>query len=211
MKIPVAIVDDHQLFLKSLSMMIDSFANFEVVAGALNGNDLQQKFPIKNLPQIILIDVNMPVLGGIETATWLNKNFPLIKLVALSMNDNDRTVISMIKAGCCAYLLKDIHPDRLEIALNEIHKNGFYNADEGNINYRRILINEKEEELNLTESDKLFLQLCCSEMTYKEIAAKMKLTERNIDWYRETMFKTFSVQNRVGLVLAAIRRDLVKI
>jgi DNA-binding NarL/FixJ family response regulator len=210
MKISIGIVDDHQLFLKSLSLMLASFNDYEVILEALNGKELQEKISAKNLPDIILLDVNMPVMGGVETAAWLKKNYASVKLVALSMNDNDKAIIAMIKAGCCAYLLKDIHPDELETALQDIHTKGFYYADEANTNYSRLLVNEKVE-LKFTESEKHFLQLCCSEMPYKEIASKMNVSVRTVDWHRENMFKKFGVQNRIGLVLESIRRDLVKV
>ena len=210
MQIPIGIVDDHQLFLKSLGLMLESFKEYNVVLMALNGKDLQEKIIINDLPEIILIDVNMPVMDGIATATWLNQKYPSIKLVALSMNDTDKAIIGMIKAGCCAYLLKDTHPNELERALHEILTKGFYNADVSNINYRRLLQAEKDN-LHITEKEKVFLQHTCSDMTYKQIAAMMGLSERTIDGYRENLFQKFKVQSRVGLVLEAIRKDLVKL
>jgi DNA-binding NarL/FixJ family response regulator len=210
MKIPIGIVDDHQLFLKSLSLMLESFKEYEVVVMAVNGKDLQEKLSKNNLPEIILVDVNMPVMDGIDTAMWLNQNFPLIKLVALSMNDTDKTIIEMIKAGCCSYLLKDTHPDELEKALHEIHTKGFYNSDASNINYRRLLDAGKDS-IVITEKEKIFLQHACSDMTYKQIAARMNLSERTIDGYRENLFHKFQVQSRVGLALEAIRKDFVKL
>jgi len=126
MKISIGIVDDHQLFLKSLCMMLQSFNNYDVVIEAANGKDLQEKMTTqKTIPEIMLIDVNMPVMDGIATAAWINQNYPSVKLVALSQNDGDKTIIGMIKAGCCAYLLKDTHPNELEKALNEIYTKGY--------------------------------------------------------------------------------------
>lgn len=211
MKISVGIVDDHQLFLKALSLMLSGFANFTVIVEALNGKDLQEKLKfIPAVPDIMLIDVNMPLMDGVATATWLSEKYPTMKLTALSMNDSDKAVIAMIKAGCCAYLLKDTHPTELEKALNEIDKKGYYNGDAGNIDYRRI-IKSKQDEIQLNDNEKQFLQLACSDMTYKQIAAKMNKSERTIDGYRETLFQKFKVQSRVGLCLEAIRRDLVKL
>src|SRR6187431_2447829 len=197
MKISIGIVDDHQLFLKSLSLMLKSFKVYDVVAEAVNGKELQEKILQSDvIPSIMLIDVNMPVMNGIETAKWLHTNYPQIKLVALSMNDNDAIIIDMIKAGCCAYLLKETHPDELERALQEIHSKGYYNADASNINFRRLLQSEKDS-LNISEKEKLFLQHACSDLTYKEIAALMFLSERTIDGYRESLFGKLKVQSRV--------------
>ena len=112
MKIKVGLVDDHQLFLKSLSLMLETLKDFEVVLEALNGQDLQRKLEArKEKPDLMLIDVNMPVMDGVQTATWLQQHYPGIKLIALSMNDKDGAIIKMFKAGCSAYLLKDVHPD----------------------------------------------------------------------------------------------------
>lgn len=211
MKIKTGIVDDHQLFSKSLALMLQSFDNYDVVIEASNGKDLQEKMnnlEVLNLPEIILIDVNMPIMDGIETATWVNEKYPSIKLVALSQNDSDKTIIAMIKAGCCAYLLKDTHPNELEKALQEIYTSGFYNADASNINFRRLLQYEKDS-LKITDREKIFLQLACSDKTYKQIAAEMHLSERTIDGYRESLFQKLNVQSRVVMALEAIRRELV--
>jgi DNA-binding NarL/FixJ family response regulator len=211
MKIKIGILDDHQLFLKSLSLMLDSFNNYLVVVEALNGKELQDKMKqTKQIPDIILIDVNMPIMNGIDTTKWLSENYPQIKLVALSMNNDDKTIIDMIKAGCCAYLLKDSHPNELEKAMVEIHEKGYYNADISNINFRRLLQSEKES-LTLTEKELIFLNLACSDNTYKQIASEMNLSERTIDGYRETLFQKFKVQSRVGLCLEAVRKKIVQL
>lgn len=213
MSVSICIVDDHQLFLKSLSLMLGSFENFTVVVEALNGKDLQEKLKnLKVFPEIILLDVNMPVMDGLATATWLNTNHPGIKVIALSMNDNDKTIINMLKAGCSAYLLKDTHPDELEKALNEVNMKGYYNGDASNINFRRLLLAEKSPEIaKISEKEKQFLQLACSDLTYKAIAHQMGLSERTIDGYRESLFQKLNVGSRVGLALEAIRQDLVKL
>ncbi len=211
MKTKIGLVDDHQLFLKSLSLMLDSFGGYEVVVEALNGKDLQDKIgQLPVLPDMMLIDVNMPQMGGIETCTWLNANYPQIQMIALSMNDNDSAIISMFKAGCCAYLLKDTHPNELEKAMLEIKSKGYYNADTSNINFRRLLLKAEEKaDIILTAREADFLKLACSDSTYKAIANQMNLSERTIDGYRESLFAKFKVQSRVGLCLEAIRKEFV--
>ena len=211
--INIGIIDDHQLFVKSLGLMLESFTNYNVAIEAFNGKDLQEKMKQKiTVPDIILIDVNMPQMNGYETAKWLNENYPQIKLVALSMNDDDHTIIDMIKAGCCAYLMKDTHPNELEKALTEINEKGYYNGDASNINYRRLMKSEQEKEsLNINDRERNFLRLACSDKTYKQIASEMNLSERTIDGYREVLFQKLKVQSRVGLCLEAIRKQIVSL
>jgi len=209
--ITVGIADDERLFVKSLATLINTFPRFKTVIDALSGEDLLHTLETGTVqPDIILLDVNMKGIDGIETATRISQKFPVIKLAALSMKDDNTTIISMLKAGCCAYLVKDINPDELEKALDEISMKGYYNADAANINYRRLIMqNKKEESLQLTEREKSFLQLACSDMTYKQIAAQMHLSERTIDGYRDSIFEKFNVQSRVGMAMEAIRRKLV--
>lgn len=213
MKITIGIADDHQLFLKSLSILVESFKTFTILVDALNGEMLLKRLEtLKELPDLILLDVNMPVLDGPATAKIISEKYPRIKLVALSMKDDDTSVINMIRAGCCAYLLKEIHPNELEKALNEVYKTGYYNADISNLRYRRLLTHQKEEEeLHLTDREREFLKLACSDLTYRQIADKMHLSERTIDGYRESLFQKLSVQSRVGMVLEALRRNLVSL
>ena len=209
-KIKTGIVDDHRLFSRSLALMLENLNDFEVTIQAENGKDLQDKLNENNAPEIMLVDVNMPVMDGMATAEFLVEQFPHCKLVALTTNDSDKSIIEMIKAGCCAYLLKDIEPLELRRALWEVHEKGYYNADASNINYRRLLKFEQEL-LNITEKEKQFLQLASSDKTYKQIAAEMGVSERTVDGYRETLFKKLNVQSRVGMVLEGIRKELVKL
>jgi DNA-binding NarL/FixJ family response regulator len=213
MNVHIAIADDHQLFLKSVGQLIDSLPDFCLVADAGNGSDLLQKIALlPQLPDIVLLDVNMPVMDGPATAAALSKKHAHLKMVALSMKNDDATIIRMIRSGCCAYLLKDIHPDDLEKALLQVHQFGYYNADESNIRIRRLLQQQNADEaLVLRDREKTFLKLACSDLTYKQIASHMHLAERTIDGYREHLFEKLQVQNRVGMVLKALRKGLVQL
>lgn len=211
--IRIGITDDQQLFLKSLGTLINTFHGFSTVLDSINGEELLKNLSsLVEVPDILLIDVNMPVMDGLEATRKITELYPMIKLVALSIKDDDATVISMLRAGCCAYLLKDIHPDELEKALNEIYETGYYNADLANINYRRLMLHEQKTSASqLTERELAFLKLSCSDLTYKQIAAQMFLAERTIDGYRESVFGKMNVQSRVGMAMEAIRRGIVAI
>jgi DNA-binding NarL/FixJ family response regulator len=213
MKITIGIADDHQLFMKSLAMLINSFPGFTVILEALNGEKLLRELasaPI--LPDILLLDVNMPVMDGPQTTAKIVAAYPGCRIAALSMKADDTTIIRMLKAGCCAYLLKDIHPTELEQALTEIAAKGYYNADACNVNYRRLIIRAEEvQRQQLNSREQRFLQLSCSDLTYKEIAGQMILSERTIDGYRDTVFQKLNVKSRVGMVLEGIRQGLITI
>lgn len=213
-KISVAIADDHELVLKSLGMLIDSFPQFTVVAEALNGSVLISKLRLmKSLPAIVLLDVNMPVLDGPGTALILRDEFPTIKVAALSMDNEEKTVLQMIRNGACAYLLKESHPNLLEKALTDIATKGYCNTDALNINFSKLLQTESTGKATdiplLTTREQEFLQLACSEYTYQYIAAEMKVSESTVETYRKSVFQKFGVQSRTGMVLEAIRRKLI--
>jgi DNA-binding NarL/FixJ family response regulator len=213
MRITIGLVDDHQLFLKSLTSLLQSFDKYEVVLEALNGKDMQDKLRLlETPPDLMLIDMNMPVMNGVDTANWLSEHYPVIKLIALSMNDSDTAIINMLRAGCCAYLLKDSHPTELEKALDGVQELGYYQSDNRNVNYGRLIMKaNREKDLKLTARELEFIQHACSEMTYKEIANKMSVSERTVDGYRETLFQKLNVQSRVGLCMEALRREFVKL
>lgn len=213
-KISVAIADDHELVLKSLGMLIDSFPQFTLVAEALNGSVLISKLRLmKSLPAIALLDVNMPVLDGPGTALILRDEFPTIKVAALSMDNEEATVLQMIRNGACAYLLKESHPNLLEKALTDIATKGYCNTDALNINFSKLLQTTAADKLtntlSLTAREQEFLELACSEYTYQYIAAEMKVSESTVETYRKSVFQKFGVQSRTGMVLEAIRRKLI--
>lgn len=212
MKIEIGIADDHTLFRQSLSTIIDTtFANFKVVLQASNSTELISQLDAGIHPSILLLDVNMGESNGITTAGIIAGKYPDIYLAALSSYDSDQIIISMLKAGCCAYLHKSIDQKELERALEEIHTVGYYNGDVVNVRYRRLLLHTRMPQYNITEREMEFLRLASSDRTYKQIASEMKLAERTVDGYREALFEKLKVQSRVGMVMEAIRNGWVNI
>lgn len=209
----VAIVDDHLLFAGSLEKLINSFSGFEVMYHASNGKDLQKKISMHQcIPEIILLDINMPVMDGFETAAWLTKQHPQAKILALSMDDDERTVLKMLKNGAKGYLLKDIHPDQLMIALKEVIERGYYHSERVATTLLHSVQNSgQNEEITFKPNELTFLQLACSEMTYKEIADVMNLSPKTIDGYRQELFNRLNVKNRVGLVIYALKNNIIRI
>jgi len=194
-------------------MLIGMFSGYNVLYHAKNGYDLQQKMGSEKVqPDVILLDVNMPVMNGYDTMEWLESEHPEIKVLALSMDDDEQMVLKMLSRGANGYLLKDIHPEALKIALNEVMSRGYYHSDK----VAATLLNSlkpKEEipTIRLKENELKFLQLSCSELTYNEIAERMFLSPKTIDNYRGELFKRFKVKNRVGLVIFGLRNKLISI
>lgn len=213
MKITVGIADDQLLFLKSLCALVETIPGFEVKLEALHGQDLCQKLAAAPaLPDMLLLDVDMPVMDGPAAAAFISQQYPLIRMVALSMKDDEMSIIKMIRAGCCAYLCKDMHPADLEKGLLEILATGYYNSDEYNSRYRKLARDAvKPAGWGVSDREIQFLRLACSDMTYRQIAGEMHLSERTIDGYREALFDKFNVQSRVGMVLEGLKRELVQL
>jgi DNA-binding NarL/FixJ family response regulator len=212
MPVKIGLVDDHQLFLKSLRLMLESMHGFEVVVEAANGHELKDRLAALPIPpDILLVDVEMPVMNGTETVAWIKANYPQIKCIALSMSDREQTIIRMIRAGCCSFLLKDIHPAELEHALNEVHTKNYYNSDLHQQNLTSLLMSGQQKTITISPKEKEFLQHAASDHSYRHIATLMNVSERTIDGYRESLFMKLKVQSRTGMVLEAIRTGLVKV
>ena len=207
----IAIIDDHLLFAQSLKGLINTFDQFEVTHEANNGKTFIENLKkSSNLPEIALMDMNMPIMDGAETTYWLQKNFPGIKVLALSMDDDENSILKMIRNGAKGYLLKDIHPDILLEALNGVLQEGFYHTKRVSDTLVGSLHTDNDKpNIELLERELEFLKLASTEMTYKEIANVMNLSPKTIDGYREQLFKKLEVKNRIGLVIYAIKNEIV--
>lgn len=211
----VVIVDDHVLVANAIGSLIAVMPNYEVIHVAENGMDLIEWLGNrKKDPDIILLDINMPKLNGYETAEWVKANRPDIAIIALTMINDEKSIIKMIRAGASGYLLKDIHPVELEKALDLVLEKGYYYTDSvANKLVKSITTDEntKTEQVKLTEKEILFLKYSCTELTYKEIAHSMKLSTRTVEGYRDHLFLKLNIKSRVGLVLYAIRNNFFQL
>jgi len=206
----IIIVDDHNLFAQSLKGLIASFENFEVVEVFKNGQELIDYLSTaKDLPDIILLDVRMPVMNGMETMDWIKSNLPDQKVLALTMEHDEETIIKMIKLGCRGYLLKDIEPDEFLNALICVNESGYFLNEESSV--ASCSPNKEKDIDKLSQRELEFLNLACSELTYKQVASEMNLSPKTIDGYRENLFNKLQVRSRVGLVLFAVKNNMVKI
>jgi DNA-binding NarL/FixJ family response regulator len=204
----VAIVDDHTLFAQSLKNLVNSFEEYEVYGIYKNGQELVDQFEANQpKPDVVLLDLRMPIMSGPETMCWLNENYPNQKVLSLTMEDDEETINFMVKQGCRGYLLKDIDPDGFKFALDEVLQEGFFYTDAVS---KAIKNKNKESRFeNLTKREVEFLSFACTEMTYKEVASKMNLSPKTIDGYRESLFQKLNVRSRTGLVLYAIKHRIL--
>ncbi len=212
MQTTIAIVDDHRLLAQALADLINRSEEYTVLFCAENGQDLLRRLMQQSLPDIVLLDVNMPIMSGIETATALRDQYPLVRVLALSMLDDEESVVQMMQHGARGYLLKGCQPSELLQALDDVRTKGLYTSN--------FLTGRLLSQLNrpapvppkmthrLNDRESTFIRWACSELTYVEIADKMCVSARTVDGYREAVFEKLHVKTRVGLVMEAIRLGL---
>ena len=209
-KINIAIVDDHTLFRSGLSSLLSEFDEINVVLEATNGIDLQEK--IKNYLniQLVLMDINMPLMDGYTTTRWIKERYPKLHVLALSMFEDEKAIIGMLKAGAGGYLLKESKPTEVLAAIKAIINKGFYINE---LVSGRLLFSLKQADTKpiFSERELIFLQHCSSELTYKEIANLMNVSPRTVDNYRESLFAKLNIKSRTGLVVYGIKHQLITI
>ena len=205
----IAIADDHILLLQAIADVVNRFDNFKVDFQCKNGEILIEEISrAKIKPEIVLMDVNMPIMNGIEATLWLSKNFPQIKVLALSVEVEEKTILAMLRSGAKGYLLKDVDKNTLNSALNTLTESGFYHSTVADNAMYNSFTGKNTPEIHLKEHEIDFLKFLCTELTYKEIADKMQLSPKTIDGYRDALFVKLNVKNRIGLVLYAIKQGI---
>ena len=213
-KIAIAIIDDHTLFRKGMISLLEESDEINILFDASNGQEMITMLNNDSIPQVILMDINMPKMDGYESTRWLTSNYPQIRVLALSMYDEDKPIIEMLKSGAGGYLLKESKTSDLITAIKTIAAHGYFmnNLVSGKL-IRSLQENSSSKSLlqETSANERKFLEHCCSELTYKEIADKMNLSPHTIDNYRESLFQKFEIKSRTGLVLFAIRNDLIKL
>jgi DNA-binding NarL/FixJ family response regulator len=210
----VALVDDHKIFSDSLAGLIDDFEGFTVCWTAQDGmhaiEQLQHPGP---MPDIILLDIVMPVMSGTEVAKWIFENRKQVNVLALTMEEDENNVIQMLQYGVKGYLLKSIGAEELLFALQQMVKFGYYYTPIITSNIHKHVTKKQESAIvpEFTGREKELLDYLCSDMGYAAIAKKMFLSESTVDTYRARLFEKFEVKNRIGLILKASHMGLVKL
>lgn len=212
----ITLIDDHELIRQGLASLINSFSNFRVLFEANNGRDFIEKLKPSALPDLVLMDVSMPLMDGYETCNWLRVNHPGIKVIALSVMDDESAIIKMLKSGAKGYLLKNTRPEELRIAVESVIERGYHFND---LVSNKIInsinnsgnINKGTQEVRLTEREITFLRLACSETSYKEIGVEMNVSSRTVESYRDSLFEKLGLKSRVGLVLYSIKNKIFEL
>ena len=196
-------------------LVVNGFGEYEIVFEAENGRKFIELLKNRPAPDIVLLDINMPEMDGFETAKWIKENAPDMKVLVLSMRDDDHSIIRMLQYGAKGYILKDSRPEGLRTALREVTDKGFFfndlvsgklihliNKSENGKDPNVVYLNDKEIE---------FLKWCCTQKSYKEIADVMHISTRAVESLRSNLFDKLETLSRVGLVMYAIKNGFVKV
>jgi DNA-binding NarL/FixJ family response regulator len=216
-EIRIAIVDDQNIFRQSLAILINSIPNFKLIADAQSGADfLEILKTIPQPPHVLLLDMNMPGMNGIELNEILHRDYPQIKVIVLSVHAQERLISKMIAAGASAYLVKNCDKEELVTAVQTVYNTGFY------MNRQVLLaIQNASSQRNkpikvfdtipfeLTNREKEILKLICDEYGSSEIAEKLFLSVRTVEGHRNNLLLKTQSRNTAGLVLFAIKHHLV--
>lgn len=216
MNTKVAVVDDHQLVRTGLVQMVQALPGWEVMIEAANGKDFIDQTHLLSPPDIVLLDIRMPIMDGYETALWIRSHLPETRVLVVSMVSREPAVIRMLRLGIYGFITKDTNMAELHQALIRIQQKQFHvNELVGNriFHYFSETPTEQlpDEKMAITDREFIFLRKCCSELTYRQIAKQMHVSPRTIDTYRDHLFEKLQVRTRVGLVIYALRSGLIEV
>lgn len=214
-KINVAVVDDQQLFRQGMISLLKEFRELNIVYEAANGIELLEKLKSQDLlPDVILLDIEMPGMDGLETTRNLKKKYPALKIVILTMHDEEEMIIHMVEAGAHGFLPKNEDIEHVVDAIYAVHENGYYFNDKiskamvrGLVSSKKIALNFKTTELSKREVE--ILELICQEHTSVEIGDKVGLSARTVDNHRLSILKKIGARNTVGMVMYAVKKGLI--
>jgi DNA-binding NarL/FixJ family response regulator len=213
-EIKVAIADDHKIFRKGVILSMKPYNNIKFVMEADNGDDLLAKIP-ESAPDVILCDLKMPIRDGIDTTKQVVKNFPHIRVIILTMYEDERFVGHLMDCGAAGYLLKSTEPSEIRKAITDVISTGFYlNPFVNKVlikkNYSKQKFNPSlTSEIVISEREKEVLTLVCMEYTATEIAQKMDISARTVEAIKDRLMERFGVKNSVGLVFYAMKNQLI--
>jgi len=209
--IKIAYAEDHTAVRKSIIAYLHELGGVKVIIEAENGKVLIEKLEQSaKLPDVCIIDINMPVMNGFETLAAIRERWKNCKVLILSTYSDEMYVLRMVTAGANGYLDKACNPEEIRRAVMSIHENGnYYTGVYLEKTLERLQDNKMLRPSNFTETEVIFLKYCCSELTYSQIAQQMNCTTKSVEGYRDSLFRKLQVNSRVSLALFAARIGLV--
>lgn len=213
-KIRIAIADDYKIFREGLKVGLSSDEDLEVMMEADNGEDLLKALE-KETPDVILMDLKMPIMDGMEATKEVRKKYPSIKVLVVSMYEDDKFIIHLMENGANGYLLKNTEPDEIRRSIYAVHENGYYFNDLVNkaLLKKLVLKNNLKPSFNqnveLSERELEVLKMICEEKTAAEIAKEIFLSPRSVEGIRQRLIEKVGVRNSAGLVMFAVKSGLV--
>ncbi|MEZ5013558.1 MAG: response regulator transcription factor [Chitinophagales bacterium] len=215
--IHIAIADDQVLFRKGLAALIESFDDMHITLEAGTGRELIAALEnSEELPDITLLDINMPEVNGIETLDLLKANYPYIKNIILTVHDAEKYIIKLIESGANAYLAKNCDAAEVALAIRTVYEKDFY-FNRVTIDAMRNAFKYKKQKITLqpvdvlTKREREVLVLICKEYSSAEIAAALFLSERTVEGHRKNILQKTGCRNTAGLVIFAIRNELYEV
>lgn len=214
--IKIAIAEDQALFRAGILALLANSPNIEPIFEAENGKELIEKIEIQ-APDVILLDLEMPVMDGMEAAKHIREHFPDIKILVLSNHDEDSFIIHMIELGANGYLLKDADPAEMEEAIEVVVANNYYFNDHiSNAMLKRLMNNQKinptfNQQIDLNDREIDTLKYLCAEFTSQEIGDKLFVSKRTVEGYRQSLMDKTGAKNVAGLVMFAIKNGFVDV
>ena len=211
--ITVGIADDHKIFRKGVILSLRPYTNISFIFEAENGEDLLEKLQGEQ-PDIVLLDLRMPGKDGIETTKEISKRFPNIRILILTMYEDERFVSHLMENGANGYLLKNADPAEIKKAIMEVMARGYYLNNFVN----RVLLKKSAKnktipslntEINISEKEKEVIRLLCLEFTASEIAQKMEISARTVESIKDRLMERFGLKNTAGLVFYAVKNNLI--
>lgn len=215
--IQIGVAEDQKMFRKGLIMLLNSFDGIEVIYEGENGKELIDQIN-DDPPNVVILDYSMPVMGGIETSSYLREKFPEIKIILLSMYDDEEFIEKAIESGANGYLSKDDDLSELDSAIKGVLSNHYYLNDRlsklfinGLMNKGKINPKFVEKPVEFNEVELSILELISKEFTTQEIADEVHKSIRTIEKYRTRMMEKVGAQNSIGLIMYAIKHKLITI
>lgn len=213
--INLAIADDHKIFRNGLKAMLEDCPDLNLIMEASNGKELIGQLATRT-PDVILMDIKMPEMDGMQTTSHIHQNFKDVKVLALSMHNEDKYIVDMMKAGASGYLLKNAEPEEIIEAINTVFNKGFYFNEHLSVTLIKQLVgpghdSAPQQNIELNDREIEVLKLVCQEYSNQEIADKIYLSVRTVEGYRARLFEKTGSKNLVGLVIFAIKNGIISV